>query len=100
METLYRIGNFDSDRFYVTTEDSLLEWRRYIGIGERVYEIQVSKFYIPGTTLSFSSLNELSKFDKSGQLTNAMLSKIFPEESGLQNALQFEIEKQDILHQN
>lgn len=85
---VYRVGEANTDRFYITDEASLEGWRRYLGKYLEVEEIFADELFIPGTDIKFRSWQQLQTLlDRNPRLE----SRIFPEESGLQNLAQFEI---------
>ena len=90
MMVVYRIGEPEGSNFYVTNESSLEGWREYLGLEVPVSKIETPILYIPNTDIAFYSWEELQYI-----LNNKPEYEryIFPEESGIQHLVQFEIRK-------
>lgn len=93
----YRIGKPGDRRFFVTPKGSLEGWRRYIGKDEEVWEYKVKRAYIPLSRISFTKVDELQKKYDRGEIDDTDVEMIYPEETGIQNLEQYEIDIRDVI---
>ena len=94
---VYRIGEipYDEPSFFVSPDWKT--WSKFYP-NEEIFMITTNRLYLPLVNKSFESFGELREKYESGEFTEDDIAYVYPEESGIQNFEQYEINPEDIIN--